>query len=195
MCKRVLQSKKGRWLLLFAGALLAVCLLSWYGFWEKGEKIGAVRDFAADGLTLLQRTYEDTDRDAVRESVELYTSAELAPDGQMGWDTGHEWVLLVRKDEEVYPLFRERVQYGEMQFWIVCFNKKQITGPESGDLERHIYAMLSSSSGGIALLNYFWDEQSRCYRKKVVFNPPKQWGVRHPNQYTLFDPSKIELPG
>jgi hypothetical protein len=144
-----------------------------------------------DGLTLLERTYEDTDSDGDKESIELYTSAQIAPDGQMGWDTGHKWVLLVRKGKEVFTLFDEYVQYGELQFWIASFNKNNIGSPASVNLQRQIYATVTTNVG-FKLLNYYWDAQNHCYQEEIVLDPPDQWAMRHSNKYNIPDPAKIE---
>lgn len=103
------------------------------------EPVQATENFSTDGLTLLERMNDDTDSDGDKESIEVYTSAQIARDGQMGWDTGHQWVLLVRKGEEVFPLFNDYVQHGGLQFWLASFNQDKIEGPESTDLQRKIY--------------------------------------------------------
>ena len=155
------------------------------------ESVQSMENFSTDGLTLLERTYDDTDSDGDKESIELYTSAQIARDGRMGWDTGHQWVLLVRKGEEVFPLFDDHVQYGELQFWIASFNKDKIAGPESTDLQRQIYVTVTTDVG-FKLVDYYWDEQNHCYKEEVVLNPPDQWIMRHSNKYNIPDPAKIE---
>lgn len=187
-------TKKQSIVIVFIAVLIIACLVSICGLNRSNPKsVRPTDNFTTDGLTLLERMYDDTDRDGNNESIELYTSAQVAPDGQMGWDTGNQWILLVRKDKEIFPLFDEWVQYGELQFWVVRFNRDQIVGPESTDLERHIYAMNTAADGGIELFDYFWDEQNLCYKKEIVLNPPNQWGVRHSNKYNILDPSRINL--
>ena len=105
--------------------ILGVFLITWLATGCSSEKnmleknmesVQAMENFSTDGLTLLERTYDDTDSDGDKESIEVYTSAQIARDGQMGWDTGHQWVLLVRKGEEVFPLFDDYVQHGNCNF-------------------------------------------------------------------------------
>lgn len=158
---------------------------------ESFESIQATENFPIDDLTLLERKYVDADSDGKKESVELYTSAKIASDGRMGWDTGHHWVLLVRKGDEVYPLFNDSVQYGEVQFWIVSLNKDNIQGPEGVDLQTHIYATVSSDVD-MRLLNYSWDKKNHYYNKEIVFNPNNQWITIHSNKYSIPDPSRIQ---
>ena len=148
-------------------------------------------ELITDGLTLLERTYDDTDQDGDDESIVLYTSAQIAPDGQMGWDTGHRWVLLVRSGNQIYPLFDNWVQYGELQFWVTSFNKNKIESPQSKDLNRQIYVAVTTDVG-FQLLNYYWDTKSLCYKEEIVLNPPNQWSIKHSNKYNIPDPAKIE---
>jgi hypothetical protein len=155
------------------------------------ESIQSMENFSTDGLTLLERTYDDTDSDGDKESIEVYTSAQIAPDGQMGWDTGHQWVLLVRKGEEVFPLFDDYVQHGELQFWISSFNQDKIESPESTELRRKIYVAITTSVD-FKLVDYYWDEQNHCYQKEVALAPPAQWSMTHSNKYNIPDPAKIE---
>jgi hypothetical protein len=180
--------------------ILGVFLITWLATGCSSEKnmleknmesVQAMENFSTDGLTLLERTYDDTDSDGDKESIEVYTSAQIARDGQMGWDTGHQWVLLVRKGEEVFPLFDDYVQHGELQFWIAGFNQDKIESPESTDLQRQIYVTVTTGVG-FKLLDYYWDEQNHCYQKEVVLNPPDQWIMRHSNKYNIPDLAKIE---
>src|SRR5690554_3598743 len=131
------------------------------------ESIQSMENFSTDGLTLLERTYDDTDCDGDKESIEVFTSAQIAPDGQMGWDTGHQWVLLVRKGEEVFPLYNDYVQHGEIQFWISSFNQDSIESPESTYLQRKIYVAITTSVD-FKIVDYYWDEQNYCYKKEVA---------------------------
>lgn len=140
----------------------------------------------ADKINLRQKN-----RPRASESIELYTSAQITRDGWIGWDTGHQWVLLVRKGEEVFPLFDDYVQYGELQFWIASFNKDKIEGPKSTDLQRQIYVTITTNVC-FELLDYYWDEQNHCYKEEVVLDPPDQWIMRHSNKYNIPDPAKIE---
>lgn len=180
-------------LLIILGFILITCLAMGCSSEKNMESIQSTKNFSTDERTLLERTYDDTDSDGDKESIELYTSAEIARDGRIGWDTGHQWVLLVRKGEEVFPLFDDYVQHGELQFWIASFNQDKIESPESTDLQKKIYLMVTTDVS-FKLLDYYWDEQNHCYKEEVVLNPPDQWIMRHSNKYNIPDPAKIESP-
>jgi len=184
-------NKKQSIILIILGVSLITCLATGCSSEKNMESVQAMKNFSIDGLTLLERTYDDTDSDGDKESIEVYTSAQIARDGRMGWDTSHQWVLLVRKGEEVFPLFDDYVQHGGLQFWIASFNQDKIESPESTDLQRKIYVAITTGVD-FKLMDYYWDEQNHCYQKEVAFDPPDQWSMRHSNKYNIPDSAKIE---
>jgi len=143
-----------------------------------------------EGLTLLERMHTDVDSDGKDESIELYTSAQIGPDNLMMWDDGQQWLLLVRDDNKIFPLFKDYVQLGQLEFFVSVLNTSKITSPANTDLERHIYVI--NTSHGINMFDYQWDKESSCYKKIIAFEPPHQWDVRVSNKYTSFDPTRIE---
>ncbi|WP_148403847.1 hypothetical protein [Desulfitobacterium hafniense] len=189
-----MMNRKHSIVLIILGIFLITFIVMGCGSDKIMEPVQSTKNFPTDGLTLLERAYEDIDSDGDKESVEVYTSAQIAPDGQMGWDTGERWVLLVRNGEEAFPLFDDSVQYGELQFWIASINKDQIVGPKSTDLQRKIYAAVTTDIG-FKLLKYHWDEQNLCYKREVILNPTDQWSMRHSNKYNIPDPARIESNG
>lgn len=171
---------------IFLGLFSVACLLAVIELAlkkQKVETIQAVEAIATENLTLLERVYEDVDSDGKDESVELYTSAQRGPDGLMGWDDGQRWLLLVRKEGKIFPLFNDYVQRGQIEFWIGIFNKSRIISPDTGDLERHIYVMHTSN---IQLADYYW--KNRCFNKKIVFDS----NVSYARSLFRYDPSLIE---
>jgi len=142
-------------------------------------------------LTLLERVEYSFVPDGESASVELYTSAAVADDGQMGWDSGDQWTLLTRQGEQVFSLYDEYVQYGEVQFWISSLNPNDIDSPETEELDHHIYVMVTSGAG-FTMYDYVWNADDGCFWKSVLFSPEHQWNTFHSNKYTLFDTSRIE---
>lgn len=117
-------------------------------------------------------------------AVELYTSAQVAADGQMGWDTGDQWTLLVQQENASFVLYDEYVQYGEVQFWVSDLNPNEVLSPEPEDLEQHIYVMVTTG-GGFTMYDYIWDAENTCFWKSVSLQPDYQWNTRHSNKYTF----------
>lgn len=57
------------------------------------EQILPVESFDTENLFLLERMEHAFKADCEEASIALYTSAQVASDGQMGWDTGDQWTL------------------------------------------------------------------------------------------------------
>jgi hypothetical protein len=165
-------------------ALSALIFFAGCGGKADSAGIPAEEGFSAGDLTLLERSYIDLNGDGEDESVELYTSAQPAPDGRMGWDTGHTWKLVARAGERFYPLFDEYLQYGELQYWLVATNPKRLDAPADGDLEISVYAAVTTGND-FKLLRFAWDERSAAYAQEIVANPSDQWFVRHSNKYNI----------
>jgi|GEM_PF-4666683 len=179
----------------FLGLLFIACLFVAIGLTQKNQRVETIRTVetvTTEGLTLLERMHNDVDSDGKNESIELYTSAKRGPDGLMEWDDGQRWLLLVRDEGKRFPLFDGYVQLGQLEFWVGIFNKSKIISPDSEDLERHIYVMRTGDD--IQLSDYYWDKQSLCFKKEIVFDPPNQWGSISSMKYSSYDPILIE-PG
>ncbi len=144
-----------------------------------------------ESLTLLERAEYSFIPDGESASVELYTSAAVTEDGQMGWDSGDQWTLLARQGEQTFPLFDEYIQYGEVQFWISSLNPNGADSPEIEELDHHIYVMVTSGAG-FTMYDYAWNADDGCFEKSVLLNPEHPWNTVHSNKYNLFDASRIE---
>jgi hypothetical protein len=152
---------------------------------DRGEAVVSVfpeASFEADGLTLLERAYADADGDGEDECIEVYTSAQVAADGRMAWDTGHRWALLIKKGDAVFPVVDEYLQYGELQFWVVGF------GGEDADGGAGACVYVAVTNNSFELLRVYWDGKASSFRKETAFNPPNQWSVRHSKKYDAPDP-------
>ena len=146
--------------------------------------IPAEKDFSVNNLTLLERSYIDLTDDGIGDTIELYTSAE-AYDGRMAWDTGHTWTLVVHDGEAFYPVVRERIQYGEVQFWVVAINSKKLEVPDNDDLDMRLYVAVTSGND-FQLRCFTWDKQSSSFTEETVFKPSNQWSGFYSKKYSLW---------
>ena len=85
-------------LLLFS--LLVGCQQSDAGSHTGSVQITPTDQIHVESMTLLEQVEYTLVPDAEHASVELYTSALIADDGQMGWDSGDQWMLIVRHGEQ-----------------------------------------------------------------------------------------------
>ena len=150
----------------------------------ESEQILPAESFETENLSLLERMEYPFATACKEASVELYTSAQAAADGQMGWDTGDQWTLLVQQESASFVLYDEYVQYGEVQFWVAYLNPEELPGLEPEDLEQHVYVMVTTDVG-FTLYDYLWDAENTCFWKSVSLQPYHQWITRHSNRYSF----------
>lgn len=177
----------------FLGLCSIVFLLLVMELTQEKQKIEAIQfaeSITTGDLTLLERMHVDVDSDDRDESIELYTSAQRGPDGIMMWDDGQRWLLLVRDERKISPLFDGYVQLGQLEFWVGFSNKYHAPAPKSKDLEKHIYVMRTGH--GIQLADYYWDKRNLCFNKEIVFDPPDQWNLRSSYKYSYDRPVQAE---
>jgi hypothetical protein len=185
--------KAGGWVIIFF-ALACVLYGSVGCAATKSTLIPAEEEYSSEGAdTLLEQRYADLDADGETESIELYTSAAITNDGKLGWDTGDQWALLVRKGERIYPLFCERLQYGEVQFWVAGRNAKDVEGPTDINLEKYIYVTVTTNCD-VRIFSFTWDSRSAAYKRETVFDPDHQWVITHTNRYDFADALYFETP-
>lgn len=110
-------------------------------------------------LTLLDSAKVDIDNDNKEEIIELYTTAQRDEDGEMMWDDGQKWFLLVHDEDKEYILFDEYVQIGTLEFWV--FTSKN---------DYHILT-LQTGSAVLKLSDYTYDIERESFVKKDIFNP------------------------
>lgn len=165
--------------MLFSTTLLFIIIKSTQK--KEIKLIQYVNNTSTDDLTLLEKMYVDMDNDSQNESIELFTSAKRDKDGEMGWDDGQRWLLIVNSKGKSFPLFDGYVQSGQLEFFVSTFNKSQKSPPKDIDLEKHIF--LIETGNTLQLSGYSWDKHNLCYKKEILFDPPHQWDVKSSYKY------------
>lgn len=112
-----------------------------------------------ENLTLLDSTTVDINGDGKEETIELYTTAQRDSKGEIMWDDGQKWFLIVKDKDKEYVLFDEYVQLGTLEFWV--YDSRG---------ESHIVT-LQTGSAVLKLSDYVYDWEKDCYVKKDIFNP------------------------
>lgn len=101
----------------------------------------------------------DLDGDGTEEVLQLLVAAERSPDGEIAWDDGQQWLLLVTDGEEYYPLFDEYVQLGSAYF--------TVSEPaEAGNVN---ITVLVTTGAGLRLMKTTFDPAEEGYREKPVY--------------------------
>lgn len=110
-------------------------------------------------LTALDKFNTDIDGDGKEEAIDLYTAAQRDSKGEIAWDDGQKWFLLVRDEDKEYVLFDEYVQLGTIKFW--TYTSKD---------EYHILTLQDGTSV-FKLCDYTYDKEKDSFIKKEIFNP------------------------
>lgn len=69
-----------------------------------------------DGLTLIDEYIIDFNSDDYDEKIAMYVAADRDDSGEIMWDDGQRWVLVVHGDNKDYVLYDDYVQLGSIQF-------------------------------------------------------------------------------
>lgn len=117
---------------------------------------------ATGELTLLEQFSHDLNLDGSPETIELYTAAERHESGEIIWDDGQEWLLLVRAGDKAYPLFSKYVQIGMVYFTV---------SEASGEEVPHITAMVSTGAG-LSLRTYTFAKDRDAFQEEIVYTSP-----------------------
>jgi len=114
---------------------------------------------STEGLTLLDSTDVDLNGDGKDEIIELYTTAQRDSSGEVLWDDGQKWFLIVKDKNKEYVLFDEYVQLGVLDYWI--FTSK----------DECYMVTLQTGSAVFKLSEYSYVDQKDAFVKKDMYNP------------------------
>lgn len=108
-------------------------------------------------LTLLDSMIVDFDGDGVEETVELYTAAERY-NGEIAWDDGQNWMLVVKDTDKDYVLFHDYVQLGAIGFYGYFVD------------EDFYITTMQSGTASLTLREYKFDKNEESFVSKVKFD-------------------------
>jgi len=92
-------------------------------------------------------------------SLELYVYAEQT-DGEIAWNDGQNWYLIVRDGEKIYRLMDEvYVQMGQVSYWSYW----------SYDEEAPHLLVMVTEGAGIRVYSYVYDKQADVFYQSEVF--------------------------
>ena len=109
--------------------------------------------------TMLAEYAGDLDADNQEEQIELLTSAGRDTKGNIMWDDGQKWLLLVRDGADYYPLFQEYVQLGSVYYSVVGYDNNSL--PK--------VTVLVSTGAGLVLTNYAYEPEKKGFRIEPVY--------------------------
>lgn len=110
--------------------------------------------------TLLNVNEVDIDNDEQMETIEVYCQASLNEDGELVMDDGNGWKLVVRKDEQLYPVFDGFIQLGKLEY----------KGYEEYGDTTVFHLLISKVQGaGLTMYDCYYDENQDAFISKEVY--------------------------
>jgi len=87
---------------------------------KQGDPISPIQDEKyMSGLNLFSSSDLDIDNDGENETLEVYCEGSIGVDGEYLLDDGENWTVILRKGENIYPLFdKAYIQFGKIQYAI-----------------------------------------------------------------------------
>jgi len=128
---------------------------------DEGRLIAAVQADPRPGRnwTEVSKYEGDLDGDEIAETLQLLVGAERAPDGEIMWDDGQPWLLLVTDGDNYYPLLDEYVQLGSVYFTVA----------EPAEGETVDITVLVSTGAGLRLSKTAYNAAEQGYREEPVY--------------------------
>lgn len=118
-------------------------------------------DTYLEGMNCVERFELDFDKDGSMESIEVYSDAKVDKSGKLLLDDGQGWALILRKNDEVFPLFEKSfIQLGGLEY--VVFE----------DCEEHERThIIVTYDTGVTIMYYdcTFDEESGYIRRQSVY--------------------------
>ncbi|HZK85617.1 MAG TPA: hypothetical protein VFC58_13310 [Desulfosporosinus sp.] len=111
-------------------------------------------------MTKLDAFSYDYDLDNTEEEIELYTAARRNEKGEMGWDDGQNWLLVVWDGQKAYPLLSEYVQLGSVYF----------TVSNNGVSEVSNINVIVHTGAGFSLKTYVFNKDRGGFAGGTVYN-------------------------
>ncbi len=112
--------------------------------------------------TRLSEANIDLDADNQEEIITLYTAAQRDSQGEIMWDDGQQWLLMIEDETGFYPLISEYIQLGSIYYYISDTNLDTNTAP--------VVTGITSTSYNFTLTNYSYNEEKKGYEKDTVYD-------------------------
>lgn len=112
-----------------------------------------------EGMTKLSEYSHDLDLDNTEEKIELYTAAGRNEKGEMMWDDGQNWVLVVRDGERSYPLLSEYVQLGQVYFAVSNSEEEQLPN----------ITVIVPAGASFSMLGYSFDKEKNGFTEELLY--------------------------
>jgi len=102
----------------------------------------------------------DLDGDSKEDMLGLYTAAERDERGNLMWDDGQNWLLLVQMEDKFIPLLSEYVQLGSVYFTVAKDSQDKITK----------ITIIVPTGANLKLVNYSYDQDKQGFIEEPIYS-------------------------
>lgn len=139
---------------------------------ENGQShIVAVDKVDVSHLTLLDEYIFDFNGDKTDEKISMYTAAERDSKGEIMWDDGQKWLLVVQGSDKDYVLFDDYVQLGSIKYYAY-------TGDDSFYIDT-----VQVGTAGLTHKTYAYDKDSDSFKITVQYTTSGNVNMLHSSSY------------
>lgn len=111
-------------------------------------------------MTKLREFAYDIDSDNKEEKIELYTAAQRDAKGEIMWDDGQKWLLVVVDENKFYPLYSDYLQLGQLYFSVDTSGEKNLPNIK----------MLMTTGAGLKLTEYSFDKEKAEFKMTTPYD-------------------------
>lgn len=122
------------------------------------EIIDYTEDVDLDELTLLDSYSVDIYNDGEDETISMYTDAEKDPEGNIMWDDGQTWKIIVEGTDKNFLLFDDYLQLASMEFFVYTVD------------DDFYISTISSGTANLTMENYKYNRENETFEKTVESN-------------------------
>ena len=121
----------------------------------QAEEILPMEDLDLSGLTLLDSFDIDIYGDEEFETVAMYTDAEKDPEGNIMWDDGQNWKIVVEGQDKSFVLFDQYLQLSSLEYFVYQVED-----------DFHI-SIINSGTANLTLTDYRYIQDKEVFEKVV----------------------------
>lgn len=134
-------------------------------------EISPIDKVSLDNLTLLGELIFDFDKDRVDEKISMYTAAGRDSNGEIMWDDGQRWLVVVHDEDKDYVLFDGWVQLGGIT-------------PFAYTVDEDFYiATISTGTANLTFKSYKYDKSNDKFIMTIPFDAEGNVNLFHIGQY------------
>ena len=133
----------------------------------EGIEISPEDKLSVEDLTLLDEYEFDFNGDNIMEKVNTYTNAAKDEKGEIMWDDGQRWLIVVHSENKDYILFDDYVQLGQINSYVYTID------------EDFYIATLSTGTANLTLKSYFYDKENDLFIETIPFDTEGNVNMLH----------------